>query len=143
MEGVELNPISAFIDSVVGGSRLQTLGWIASVFFVIFIGLLILKYGLQFQFTGLNTLINLALVLVVVSAGLTTFKYRNEHLTKRAVIVGADSSVYSGPSTNADLEFEGSPGLVLEIVSENGDFYDVLFENQRRGWIKKDLVAVI
>jgi hypothetical protein len=74
---------------------------------------------------------------------LTTFKYRTEYLDKRAVVVARDASVYSGPSANTDLEFEGSPGLVVEIVRESGDFYDVLFENMRRGWIKKDLVEVI
>jgi Uma2 family endonuclease len=80
---------------------------------------------------------------VLISASLTTFKYREDFVTKRAVIIAEDSSVYSGPSTNADLEFEGSPGLVVEIVEQSGDFYSVLFENKRRGWIKKDLIAVI
>lgn len=143
MEGVELNPINAFLQSIVGSYRLKTLGWISSLFFILFVGLLIVKYGLQIEFTGLNSLVNIALILVIISAGLTSFKYRNDYMTKRAVILAADSSVYSGPSTNADLEFEGSPGLVIEIVKESGDFYDVLFENKRRGWIKKDLVAVI
>lgn len=143
MEGVELNPINSFLQSIVGDYRLKTLGWAASLCFIIFMGLLIVKYGLQIQFIGLNTAVMLTLILVVISAGLTTFKYRTDFLNKRAVILAQESSVYSGPSANSDLEFEGSPGLVVEIVRESGDFYDVLFENKRRGWVKKDLLEVI
>lgn len=143
MEGVELNPIDAFLKSIVGGYGMKALGWLASGIFMLFVGLLILKFGLQIHFIGLNSAIMAALILVVLSGGLTTFKYRSEFLNKRAVVIVQESIVYSGPSTNSDLEFEGSPGLVVEIVKESGDFYDVLFANKRRGWIKKDLVAVI
>ncbi|MGH8015443.1 MAG: SH3 domain-containing protein, partial [Candidatus Zixiibacteriota bacterium] len=69
--------------------------------------------------------------------------FRTDYLKKRAVVLTLEASVYSGPSSNTDLEFEGAPGLLVEIVKESGDFYDVLFENKRRGWIKKDLVAII
>ena len=102
-----------------------------------------MKYALQIQFTGLNSAVVFALILVTMTAGLTTFKYRTDFLNKRAVIIAQESSVYSGPSSNSDLEFEGSPGLVVDIVRESGDFYDVLFENKRRGWVKKDLLEVI
>ncbi|HEX2897793.1 MAG TPA: tetratricopeptide repeat protein [candidate division Zixibacteria bacterium] len=143
MEGVELNPVNAILRTLVGNYRLKTLGWISSLFFVLFIVLLILKYGIEFHFTGLSTLVTTLLVVVIITAGLTTFKYRDEFLTKRAVVIANDSTVYSGPSTNSDLEFEGSSGLVVEIEGESGDFYNVLFENKRRGWIKRDQVAVI
>jgi tetratricopeptide (TPR) repeat protein len=143
MEGVELNPISTFFSTLVGKYHLKTLGWIASFWFILFVCLLIVKYGLQFQFVGLNVAVMLALSLALVSSGLTTFKFRTEFLDKRAVITAQDASVYSGPSSNTDLEFEGSPGLIVEIVKESGDFYDVLFENKRRGWIKKNLLEVI
>ena len=143
MEGVELNPVDSFLKSIVDEYRLKTLGWIASICFIVLVGLLIVKIALQIQFTGLNSAVMLALTLVVITSGLTTFKYRTDFLNKRAVIIAQESSVYSGPSTNADLEFEGSAGLVVEIVRESGDFYDVLFENKRRGWVKKDLLEVI
>ena len=143
MEGVELNPIDSFLKSIVDEYRLKTLGWAASMCFILLVGLLIVKFPLQIQFTGLNSAVIFALTLVVITSGLTTFKYRSDFLNKRAVIIAQESSVYSGPSTNSDLEFEGSPGLVVEIVRESGDFYDVLFENKRRGWVKKDLLEVI
>jgi len=143
MEGVELNPINSFLKSITDDFQLKTLGWFASMCFIVLVGLLIVKYALQIQFAGLNSAVMFALTLVVITAGLTTFKYRTDYLNKRAVIIAQDSSVYSGPSSNSDLEFEGSPGLVVEIVRESGDFYDVLFENKRRGWVKKDLLEVI
>lgn len=143
MEGVELNPINSFLSALVGNYRLKSLGWIASICFMIFVGLLILKYGLQIQFIGLNSALMLALFLTIISSGLTTFKYRAEYLNKRAVIVAQESSIYSGPSSNTDLEFEGSPGLLVEVINQSGDFYDVLFENKRRGWIKTELVEII
>ena len=143
MEGVELNPINSFLKSITDEYQLKSLGWIASICFIAFIGLLIVKYALQIQFTGLNSAVVFALILVTMTAGLTTFKYRTDFLNKRAVIIAQESSVYSGPSSNSDLEFEGSPGLVVDIVRESGDFYDVLFENKRRGWVKKDLLEVI
>lgn len=143
MEGVELNPINSFLKSIVDDYRLKTLGWFASLCFIIFVGFLIVKYGFQIEFTGLNPVMTLVLIMVVITSGLTSFKYRTDFLNKRAVIIAQESTVYSGPSSNSDLEFEGSPGLVVEIVTESGDFYDVLFENKRRGWVKKDLLEVI
>jgi len=143
MEGVEINPINSFLKSLVGSYRLKSLGWYSSIFFIVLIGLLILKYGIQIHFTGLNSAITLALILTVGISGLTSFKYRTDYLNKQAVVLSQEASVYSGPSSNTDLEFEGAPGLLVEIIRESGEFYDVLFENKRRGWIKKDLVAVI
>jgi len=32
---------------------------------------------------------------------------------------------------------------VVEILGESTDYYNVQFENQRRGWVKKDLVAAV
>ena len=143
MEGVELNPINSFLKFIVDDYHLKTLGWMASMCFIVFVGLLIVKYGLQIQFTGLNSAVSVILILVVITAGLTTFKYHTDFINKRAVIIAQESSVYSGPSSNSDLEFEGAPGLVVDIVRESGDFYDVLFENKRRGWVKKDLLEVM
>ena len=84
-----------------------------------------------------------ALVLVLVAAGLTTFKYRTEFLTRRVVIIADESPVQNGPSQNAGIEFQGAPGLVAEVLSESGGYYSVLFENKRRGWIRRELVAEV
>lgn len=85
----------------------------------------------------------MTLVLMVVSAGLTTFKYRHDYGTDRGIIIADESEVYTGPSEQSDVELEGAPGLVVEIIGQSNGFYNVLFENKRRGWIKKELVAEI
>ncbi|MBD3331836.1 hypothetical protein GF356_03210, partial [candidate division GN15 bacterium] len=49
----------------------------------------------------------------------------------------------TGPSEKSEIELQGAPGLVVEVLAEKDGFYNVQFENQRRGWIDKDLVAVV
>lgn len=143
MEGVELNPISSFLESLVGPYRLNTLAWIASFFFVVLIGLLIVRFGLGYRNSVLKSGLVTALVLLVVASGITTIKYRTDFLTRRGVIIAEDAAVRTGPSRELEIELQGSPGLVVEILDESGDWYNVLFENKRRGWIRKELVAEV
>jgi tetratricopeptide (TPR) repeat protein len=143
MEGVELNPIRTFFAGLVESHRLNTLAWLSSTFFVLFILVLCVRYGLGFSNFVVRIGAVVSLVLLLVSSGLTTFKYRNDYLTRRAVIITEDANVHTGPSEQSDVELEGAPGLTVQIISETVDYYDVLFENKRRGWIKKDQVAVL
>ena len=143
MVGVQLNPIEAFLKETVGSYQLSALGWLSSLFFISLVVLLIMKFGLQFCFTGIDAVIISVLCLTIFAAGLTTFKYRVDYLDRRAVLLAPDAPVYSGPSSNTELELRGAPGLVVELLQESGDYYNVLLENKRRGWIKKDLVAEI
>lgn len=143
MEGVGLNPVQSMLGSVVDPYSLQTMAWASSAVFVLFVFLLIFRYGLGFNGTFLRTLAVAVLVVLIAVAGLTTFKYRSAFLTRTAVIVAESSPVYTGPSERSEVELEGAPGLIVEILSESGDFYNVLFENKRRGWIQKQLVAVV
>lgn len=143
MVGVQLNPIEAFLKKTVGSYQLSALGWLSSLFFISFLILLIVKFGLQYDFTGIHAVIISVLCLTIFAVGLTTFKYRVDYLDRRAVILAPDAPVYSGPSSNTELELQGAPGLVVELLQESGEFYNVLLENKRRGWIKKDLVAEI
>ncbi len=143
MEGVELNPINSFLSSLVAPYRVNTLLWVTSAFFVLFMLFLILRWGLGMNTVWVRMGIIIPLLFLFLSASLTAFKYRTDFLTKRAVIVADEAPVYTGPSEQSDLELQGAPGLIVEILAESGDYYNVLFENKRRGWIKKDLVAVV
>lgn len=143
MEGVELNPISAFAEGIVSPYRFSTLAWTSSLFFVILMLLLCLRFGLALNHAVIRIAAILSLALLVIVAGLTTFKYRHDYLVRRAVITAEKSEVRTGPSDRSDLELEGAPGLIVEILGESNDYYSVLFENKRRGWIKKDLVSVL
>ena len=143
MVGVQLNPVEAFLKETVGSYQLSVLGWLSSLFFVSFLILLIMKYGLQYFFAGIDAVIISVMCLTIFAVGLTSFKYRVDYLDRRAVILAPDAPVYSGPSSNTELELQGAPGLVVELLQETGEYYNVLLENKRRGWIKKDLVAEI
>lgn len=143
MEGVQLNPISSFFESIVAPFRLNALAWISSILFILFCTALAVRYALGFQGIWSRLAVVVTLVLVVAAAGLTTYKYRTEYLTRRVVIVAEESPVYNGPTRNADIEFQGAPGLVAEVLAESGDYLNVLFENKRRGWVRRDLVAEV
>jgi len=143
MEGVKLNPISTFFESVVGPYRLNALAWLSSLLFILFFILLSLRYGFGFRTGILRVGTIIILTLLVVSSWMTSFKYRHDYLTQRAVIVAEECPVYSGPYEQSDIELEAAPGLEVEILTESGEYYNVLFENKRRGWIKKDLIAAI
>jgi len=143
MEGVQLNPINSFLISLVDPYRIDSLAWASSGCFVLFFLFLIIRFGLGISNPGVRIGIILALILLVVSTSLTTFKYRHEFLTRRGVIVAEEAPVKTGPTEQSDIELQGAPGLVVEILDETVDYYNVLFENKRRGWIEKRLVAEI
>ncbi len=143
MEGVQLNPINSFLVSLVDPYRLDTLAWLDSTFFVVLVMFLILRLGLGIIGSGLRAAIIATLTLLLVSVSLTTIKYRHEYLTRRGVIIAEEAPVFSGPSDQSDIELQGAPGVVFEILSETEDYYNVLFENKRRGWVDKQLVAEI
>ena len=143
MEGVTLNPIHEFLESITSPYRLSLLGWLSSALFILFIAMLVIRFGLGIKGSLVKTGIVTSLVLVLMASGLTTFKYQNEFLTKRAVIIADDAPVRSGPTDRSEVELQGAPGLVVEILEQQDQYYNVLFENKRRGWINKDLVALI
>jgi tetratricopeptide (TPR) repeat protein len=143
MEGVELHPVRGLLESLLGPYHLNLLAWVSSVFFALFFALLAIRYGIGYQNSYVKSGIITAFVCLMVFSLLTTFKYHREYVVERAVLIAEDCQVRTGPSNQSDLELEGSPGLVVEVLDESGDWYNVLFKNKRRGWIKKDLVAVV
>ncbi|MBU0984796.1 MAG: tetratricopeptide repeat protein [candidate division Zixibacteria bacterium] len=143
MEGVKLNPVTSFLESIVAPYHLDLLAWIAAACFVLFVGMLIVRYGLNLRGSPVRVGITISLTLLMITSFLTTFKYNTDYLTQHAVILTENSIVRTGPSELSDKELDAAPGLIVEVLSESGDYYNVLFENKRRGWVRKDLVAVI
>ncbi|MFH1686783.1 MAG: tetratricopeptide repeat protein [bacterium] len=143
MEGVQLNPIEGLMEGVVGSQRLDNLAWACAALFVLTMVLLILRFGLAVRTSWLRTLTVAVVLALVLAGGLTTYKFRHDYVTRRAVIVAGEAPVYTGPSTQSELELRGAPGLIVEILDEADGFYNVLFKNKRRGWIAADLVAEI
>ena len=118
MEGVELNPISSLFESIVQPYHLNSLAWLASALFVLMFAFLILRFGLGFRGSVVRAGITLSAALFLAGLLLTTVKYNHDYLTRWAVVIA-------------------------EVLSETDDYYNVLFENKRRGWIRKDLLAVV
>ncbi|MDF1545407.1 MAG: tetratricopeptide repeat protein [bacterium] len=141
MEGVQLNPVSSLIESLLAPYRLKTLGWLSSGLFMLFMLSLILSFGLGFRGSAIRVTTTISLILLVLVAGLTTFKYRVDYLSRQAVVVAEESSVRTGPSDKSDIELEAAPGLVVEITGESQGYYNVLFENKRQGWLPKQAVV--
>ncbi|MCP4686296.1 MAG: tetratricopeptide repeat protein [bacterium] len=143
MEGVKLNPISSLFGAIVEPYDLNFLAWVTSGFFILLFVLLTMRFGLNVRGLVVRSGLTVALIVVVTLSLLTTVKYDNDYRTPMAVVIAQEAVVRTGPSLLSDKELDAVPGLVVEILDETGEFYNVLFENKRRGWIEKDLVAVI
>lgn len=141
MEGVELNPVRAFLLSIVAPYHMDELAWASSGLFVLLMLLLIVRFGLLLAHPAVRTGIITIVTLLVITASLTTFKYHNEYLTRRGVIIAEEAPVYTGASEHSEIELHGASGLVVEILEEDSDFISVSFANKRRGWMHRDLVA--
>ncbi len=142
MEGVELNPVRTFIEGILDPLTLNLLGWVSSGCFILFVLLLLFRFGLGWTAVSQSAIV-FSVILLVGSALSTTFKYRNDYLTKRGVVVSEDAPVLSEPTSQAQTELHGSPGLVVEILGASGDYYNVLFENKRRGWVAKSHLEIV
>lgn len=143
LEGVRINPVTSFFDRLVDPFTLDGMAWFASFAFIAF--MLFLSALLYRQWHGflIRTAGYILLALVIISSGLTTYKYRTDYMIPKGVIVADEAQVYSGPGEDNDLEFVGAYGLTLKIEKSFGDYYRVTFENQRQGWVKKSSVEVI
>ncbi|PKK84797.1 MAG: hypothetical protein CVT49_01185 [candidate division Zixibacteria bacterium HGW-Zixibacteria-1] len=143
LEGVKINPVTEFFGTVTSPFTLDLLAWLSSILFILLV--LSLSGIIYFQMRSLGTKLTVyvLITLFVISAGLTTYKYRNEYLTKRGVIVAREAKVYSAPTENSDVEFVGTFGLTFEVGRAVDDYYLVIFENKRKGWIKTELVNII
>jgi len=143
MADVPLNPGRTFLNKLLLPLRLDTLAWISSALFILFILFLIVRFGLGQRRQLVRTATVFTIILLIFSSLATTWKYRESHVRQHAVIVSETSPIHTGPSEQADIDFEGASGLVVEIIGETEDFFHVRLENTRSGWIKKDLIAPV
>lgn len=143
LEGVKINPINEFLDSLVMPFTLNSLAWISSGLFILF--MLFLTAVIYFGFGGpmIRSAGYVVAILLIAAAILTTYKYRTDYITQEGVIVASEAKIYSGPDDSHDLEFSGTFGMVFEVERRENDYYLVMFENKRKGWIHKNLVEFI
>lgn len=141
LEGVELNPFHDFLDSLTGGWKLETWGWLSAGLLFLF-SLTVLGRILDWGAAGsLKFASWLCAGLMIVVISLTTFKYRTEFSPDRAVVTISGAPVTNKPSDDAETEFEAVAGLEVRITAEAEGYYQALFENKRQGWLPREAVA--
>ncbi|MBI5266282.1 MAG: tetratricopeptide repeat protein [candidate division Zixibacteria bacterium] len=143
MEGVQLNPVYSFVDSVLGPYRLNVLAWISSALFIGFFLLLTVRFGMGLRPGWLKGATLMAGAVLLLSVFATSFKYRHDYLTSRGVVLAEDCPVQSGPTEQSEIELRGAPGLVVQILGRSGEYVHVLFENKRQGWVRRDQIEII
>ncbi len=143
LEGVRINPVTAFLDTLVAPFTINGIAWASSIAFIIFILFLCLKLYFEWRGFRIKFIGYIIFVILLLFSGLTTYKYRTDYMVKKGVIVTDQAQIYSGPGEDNDLEFTGAYGLTFQIENSTGKYYLAVFENQRRGWIKKENAEVI
>ncbi|MCP4706260.1 MAG: tetratricopeptide repeat protein [candidate division Zixibacteria bacterium] len=135
MEGIEINPISTFFDIIVNSYTLNLIAWVASALFIILMLYLSAIMFMQWRGLIIRITVYIMIFLVLASSGLASYKYRVNYMTEKGVIVADETRILSGPGEDNDVEFVGVFGLIFEIEKETDNYYLVLFENKRKGWI--------
>lgn len=143
VEGASLHPISDLLKSLFGPIPLHRLGWSSSVLFLTLIVLLVLRFVIARTDRWIRPAALTVAVLFTLAAGATTWKYRTEFVQPRGVVVASEAPVYTGPTTQSEVELQAAPGMVVEILDQSGEFVSVRFENMRRGWIRLSLLETI
>ena len=143
MEGIEINPVTTFIDLIVDSYTLTMIAWVASVLFILLMIYFSVIMFMQWRGLVIKVFAYIMLSFVIVSSGLATYKYRTGYMTEKGVIVADETRVLSGPDEDNDVEFVGVFGLTFKIEKETEDYYLVLFENKRKGWVKRGDVEKI
>lgn len=143
MEGTKINPLSAFMDMVTAPFTLNMTALVFSALFILFILMICLFILWPTRGLFLRMFWYALLILMLTSAGIAGYKFRTEYITQTGVLVASGASVYSAPSEKSDLEFKADFGLTFIIKKSTDQFYLVLFENNRLGWVNKKFVEVI
>ncbi|MBN2226897.1 MAG: hypothetical protein JW763_06000 [candidate division Zixibacteria bacterium] len=143
MEGVQINPVTTFMDGLVKPFTLNQLAWLASILFIVFISYLCVIIARHYGGIGIRIIGYILVIVLLISSAMTTYKYRTDYGRETGVVIAPEANVYSGPGEGHDLEFVGSYGLTFMVERAKDNYYLVIFENKRKGWIEKQLVELL
>lgn len=143
LEGTQLSPVRTLLEEYSRRFSMNTLTWLLSLTFIAAIVLLAVRFGLGIFNGALKAGLVTAVVLFGVASLSYYIKYRFEYQTKTGVIISRESPVTAGPTAQSDVELVGAPGLVVELLDETGEYYNVKLQNNRRGWVRKADVFVL
>jgi len=80
LEGVALNPVSSLLESITASWRLNSLAWMSSLLFILLMLILIIRFGFGITSPIIKPGLIIAMILLLASSYLTTFKYRHDYL---------------------------------------------------------------
>jgi tetratricopeptide (TPR) repeat protein len=81
----------------------------------------------------------LVFVLFAVTAGTTASRYRTELQRSEAVVMEEEVPVYSGPSTDATLQFKIHAGTIVRVTEARPRWVEIELPGELSGWIRSDV----
>jgi len=82
-------------------------------------------------------------VLFATTAGTTAARYRMESQKQGAVVMEEEAAVYSGPSTDATLQFKIHAGTTVRVTEAHSDWVEIELPGELSGWIRTDAMERI
>ena len=82
-------------------------------------------------------------VLLATTAGTTAARYRMESQRWGAVVLEEEVPVYSGPSTDATLQFNVHEGTTVRVTETHAGWVEIELPGELSGWIRSDAMERI
>jgi hypothetical protein len=82
-------------------------------------------------------------VLLATTAGTTVSRYRMESKQHGAVVLEEEVAVYSGPSTDATLQFKIHAGTTVRVTEAHDAWVEIELPGELSGWIRSDAMERI
>ena len=138
-------PEPALFDSVLawaaGLVSINAAAILSSLFFAIFVFGAIFFLFTKSSTAGFITLAPLALLLVF--GTIFVLQYRDQELTKWAVVISSRDA-RNGPGAENSVAFSLPEGKKLMVLGEQDDWYAVGLRNEGlKGWVEKDSIEAI
>lgn len=84
----------------------------------------------------LKGILTAGILLFIVSAVCTGINIHMNFFTPRGTIVAPEVSVKVGPGEDFDEQFIAHEGLTFEILQQESGWYQGIFDNRLKGWVK-------
>lgn len=122
---------------------LNELAWLFSLFYFLTIGSFAAwrfrVYPVRVFRWGAVTFGLVALIFL----GLLYGKYQSDYAQDHGVVIAQQVEVKSGPGEDFLTQFTGHEGLTLTVLQMRPDWYEALFPNGVKGWVKKETVELL
>ena len=122
---------------------LNELAWLFTLFYILSIGSVAAWrfriYPVRVFRWGTVGLGLVALVFLILLYG----KYQSDYAQEHGVVIAQQVEVKSGPGEEFLTQFTGHEGLTLTVLQMRPDWYEALFPNGVKGWVKRGTVELL